>query len=200
MSTPTDAPDGGVDRLVATPGQTIGPFFGYALPFDDGDQLVPPSHPGAVRLRGTVYDGAGAPVPDALVEIWQADADGRAPQAEGSLRRDPFEFTGFGRTPVDPAGRFSFTTVVPGPTSPGRVPFVAVAVFARGLLDRLLTRAYLPVDAAARSALEADPFLASLPEDRRATLVATRDEHGFVFDLHLQGELETVFLDHERGA
>ena len=195
MSTPSASSPH--QHLVATPGQTIGPFFGCALPFVGGDLLVPASHPGAVRLRGTVLDGRGEPVPDALVEIWQAGADGSAPRAEGSLRRDPFEFTGFGRTPVDPAGRFSFTTVVPGPSAPGRAPFVAVTVFARGLLDRLLTRAYLPVDEAA---LASDPFLAGLPEDRRRTLVATRDEHGFVFDVRLQGEDETVFLTHGRSA
>lgn len=183
--------------LVATPGQTIGPFFGYALPVAGGEELVPASHPGAVRLRGTVYDGQGDPVPDALLEIWQADADGRAASAEGSLRRDPFEFTGFGRTPVDPGGRYTFTTVVPGPTRPGGAPFVAMTVFARGLLDRLLTRVYLPVDEAA---LAADPFLAGVPEDRRHTLVATRDAHGFVFDVRLQGPDETVFLHHGSPA
>ncbi|KQT94710.1 protocatechuate 3,4-dioxygenase subunit alpha [Marmoricola sp. Leaf446] len=183
--------------LVATPGQTIGPFFGYALPVAGGELLVPASHPGAVRLRGTVYDGHGDPVPDALLEIWQADAEGRASTAEGSLRRDPFEFTGFGRTPVDPAGRYTFTTVVPGATTPGRAPFVAMTVFARGLLDRLLTRVYLPLD---EDALAADPFLAGVPEDRRHTLVATRDEHGFVFDVRLQGEDETVFLGHGSPA
>lgn len=189
MSDRTPRPDH--DRLVATPGQTIGPFFGYALPVVGGEQLVPASHPGAVRLRGTVRDGHGDPVPDALVEIWQADARGAASASEGSLRRDPFEFTGFGRTPVDPAGRYTFTTLVPGPSRPGGAPFVALTVFARGLLDRLLTRVYLPVDDAA---LAADPFLASVPEDRRHTLVAARDEHGFVFDVRLQGEDETVFL------
>ncbi|SDS03152.1 protocatechuate 3,4-dioxygenase, alpha subunit [Nocardioides scoriae] len=182
------------ERLVPTPGQTVGPFFGYALPFEGGERLVPASHPGAVRLRGTVLDGAGDPVPDALLEIWQADEQGRAPRREGSWHRDPFEFTGFGRTPVDPAGRYAFTTVVPGAAEPGRAPFVAMTVFARGLLDRLLTRVYLPLD---EDVLAADPFLASLPEDRRRTLVAGRDEHGFVFDVHLQGEHETVFLDFE---
>jgi protocatechuate 3,4-dioxygenase alpha subunit len=184
-----------ITPLVATPGQTIGPFFGYALPVAGGEELVPASHAGAVRLRGTVRDGHGDPVPDALVEIWQADARGRAASAEGSLRRDAFAFTGFGRTPVDPAGRYAFTTVVPGPVAPGRAPFVAMTIFARGLLDRLLTRVYLPVD---QAALAADPFLAGVADDRRHTLVATRDEHGFVFDVRLQGEDETVFLTFPR--
>lgn len=180
--------------LPVTPGQTIGPFFGYALPYAGGEELVPPSHPGAVRLHGTVYDGAGDPVPDALVEIWQADADGCVPRAEGSLHRDGWTFTGFGRAAVDPAGRYSFTTVVPG-AAEGRAPFVAVTLFARGLLDGLFTRVYLPID---RDALGADPFLASLDDDRRATLVATSDDdgRGFTFDIRLQGEGETVFLEH----
>lgn len=183
--------------LTATPGQTIGPFFGYALPFDGDSELVPTSHPAAVRLHGRVLDGAGDPVPDALVEIWQADADGRVPRAAGSLRRDGWTFTGWGRAATDETGHYSFTTVAPGATAsgdgPGAAPYVAVAVFARGLLDRLLTRAYLPGPAA-----DDDPFLASLPDDRRGTLVMVPDEHGFVFDVRLQGEGETVFLAHRR--
>jgi protocatechuate 3,4-dioxygenase, alpha subunit len=84
-----------MSTLTATPGQTIGPFFGYALPFERGNELVPPGAPGAIRLHGVVTDGAGAPVPDALVEIWQADADGVVPTATGSLRRDGWTFTGW---------------------------------------------------------------------------------------------------------
>lgn len=177
--------------LAPTPGQTVGPFFGYALPFDRGDELVPAGHPRAVRLHGTVYDGAGEPVPDAIVELWQADPEGRIPQVEGSRARDGWTFTGFGRTPVDDTGHYSFTTLRPGPTAEGRAPFFAVTVFARGLLHRLLTRAYLPLDDAAAAG---DPVLVSVPEDRRHTLVAKPDEHGFVFDIRLQGEDETVFL------
>lgn len=178
--------------LAPTPGQTVGPFFGYALPFDGGAELVPPGHPRAVRLHGTVYDGAGAPVPDALLELWQADEQGSVPQAEGSRARDGWTFTGFGRAPADAIGHYSFSTLRPGATEPGRAPFFAVTVFARGLMHRLLTRAYLPLDDAAAAA---DPLLATLPDDRRATLVARPDEHGFVFDIRLQGPGETVFLD-----
>ncbi|MGW4031629.1 protocatechuate 3,4-dioxygenase subunit alpha [Streptomyces sp. NPDC004838] len=174
-----------------TPGQTVGPFFGYALPFDGGAELVPAGHPRAVRFHGTVYDGTGAPVPDALVELWQADEKGTVPRAEGSRARDGWTFTGFGRTPVDDTGHYSFSTLRPGATG-GRAPFFAVTVFARGLLDRLFTRAYLPLDGEAAAA---DPLLSTLSDERRATLVARPDEHGFVFDIRLQGPGETVFLD-----
>ncbi len=181
-----------MSQLPTTPGQTIGPFYGYALPYAGDAELVPGGHPDAVRLHGTVRDGAGEPVPDALIEIWQADPQGRVPQVAGSLRRDGWTFTGFGRAAVDAEGRYSFTTLRPGATEEGRAPFFAVTVFARGLLDRLLTRAYLPGD----PALASDPLLSSLPEDRRTTLLATEDEHGWVFDVRLQGDGETVFLDH----
>lgn len=179
------------DDLTPTPGQTVGPFFGYALPWPGGEDLVPAGHPGAIRLHGTVYDGAGDPVPDALVEIWQADEDGTIAHAEGSLVRDGQAFTGFGRAAVDEAGHYSFTTVAPGPVA-GRTPFIAMTVFARGLLNRLFTRVYLPVEDEV-----ADAFLDSLSEHRRSTLLARPDDDGFVFDIHLQGEHETVFLHHD---
>lgn len=178
-----------MSTLTATPGQTIGPFFGYALPFERDNELVPPGSPGAIRLHGTVFDGAGAPVPDALLEIWQADADGAVPSATGSLRRDGWTFTGWGRTSTDDEGRYSFTTVKPGVTQAGSAPFFAVTVFARGLLNRLFTRVYLP-----GQHLASEPLLASLPERRRDTLIAAADEHGLRFDIRLQGDDETVFL------
>jgi len=175
--------------LPATPGQTVGPFFGYALPFPNDNELVPPGTPGAVTLHGRVYDGAVDPVPDATLELWQADADGNVVQAQGSLRRDGSTFTGFGRASTDAEGRYTFTTVVPG------APFFALTVHARGLLNRLFTRAYLP-DAAE------DALLASVDGDRRSTLLTTQDEtgpvKGYVFDVHLQGERETVFLAYPR--
>jgi protocatechuate 3,4-dioxygenase beta subunit len=105
--------------LTPTPGQTVGPFFGYALPYPGDSELVPSGHRDAIRLHGTVYDGAGEPIPDALVEIWQADQHGGVPQAEGSLRRDGHSFTGFGRAAVDATGHSSFTTVQPGPAQEG---------------------------------------------------------------------------------
>ncbi len=178
-----------MSEFVETPGQTVGPFFHYALPYDEGPRLVPPGFPGAVRLSGTVYDGAGTPVPDALLEIRQADGSGRVPRVEGSLRRSGV-FTGWGRAATDAGGRYAFTTVEPGATREGAAPYFAVTVFARGLLDRLFTRVYVP-----GPATESDPLLTSLPKDRRRTLVATRDDAGnLVHDIHLQGEAETVFL------
>jgi protocatechuate 3,4-dioxygenase, alpha subunit len=178
-----------------TPGQTVGPFFGYALPYDGSDRLVPLGHPDAIRLHGTVYDGTGAPVPDALIEIWQPDSDGRVVSEPGSLRRDGYTFTGWGRAATDSAGTYSFTTVEPGPTEPGRAAFFAVTVFARGLLDRLFTRVYVPTDT---SVLDADPLLMTLDADRRATVVATPDAGGLHVDIRLQGEGETVFLSYDR--
>ena len=178
--------------LVPTPGQTVGPFYHYALPFDGGEHLVPAGSPGSVRLHGVVTDGHGDPVPDALLEIWQADARGRIARAAGSLRRDPGVFTGFGRTQTWRDGGYSFTTVEPGPTVHGAAPFIAMTVFARGLLNRLFTRVYVPEPTAA---LASDPLLASLDEGERATLVAARDDDGSLrFDVRLQGDRETVFL------
>ena len=169
--------------LRTTPGQTVGPFFHDALPYERGHELVPPATAGALRLHGVVYDGAGEPVPDALIEIRQADADGVVPEVEGSLHRDG-RFTGWGRAATDTAGAYSFITVEPGGT------FFAVVVFARGLLDRLFTRAYVP-----GRDLEADPLLARLPVEDRETLVAVREADGSLrFDVHLQGDRETVFL------
>lgn len=181
-------------RPVPTPGQTIGPFYGYALPYEGGENLVDRSHPGAVRLHGTVYDGHGTPVPDSMLEIWQPDENGEVVQEPGSLHRDGYTFTGFGRVAVDNVGHYDFTTVNPGPTAEGKAPFICLTVFARGLLNRLFTRIYLPEDTAA---LERDPLLASLSPEERATLVAQRDPDGSLrFDVHLQGERETVFLSY----
>jgi protocatechuate 3,4-dioxygenase, alpha subunit len=179
-----------VTDLAPTPGQTVGPFFGYALPFDRDNELVPLSHPSAVRLHGRVTDGLGVGVPDALLELWQAAPDGSVVQQDGSLRRDGWTFTGWGRASTDADGRYVFTTLRPGATEAGAASFFAVTVFARGLLNRLFTRAYLPDDA---EALAGDPLLSSLGE-RRGTLVCTADDHGYAFDVRLQGDDETVFL------
>ncbi|ORW85933.1 protocatechuate 3,4-dioxygenase subunit alpha [Mycobacterium sp. IEC1808] len=170
-------------EFACTPGQTVGPFLGLGLPYPGDSQLVGDGHPQAVRLHGTVYDGAGQAVPDALVELWQADGAGRIPRLAGSLRRDETSFTGWGRCATDAAGRYSFTTVTPGPAAPGRAPFFALAVFARGLLDRLFTRAYLPRGNAAVAGL------VCVPETGCA---------GYRFDIHLQGPDETVFLEYRR--
>jgi protocatechuate 3,4-dioxygenase alpha subunit len=163
-----------------TAGQTVGPFFHLALPFAGDRHLVPEGTSGALTLHGTVYDGAGDPVPDALLELWQTDAHGDVVQKAGSLKRDGSTFTGFGRAATDADGRYAFTTLEPA------APFFALTVFARGLLDRLFTRAYLPG--------ATDDLLARLAPERRETLRTERDETGLVFDVHLQGERETVFL------
>ena len=179
-------------KLTATPGQTVGPFYGYALPFTKDNELVHPGAKGAIRVQGTVRDGAGEVIPDALLEIWQADEDGNIAQKTGSLVRDGYTFTGWGRGAVDNVGNYTFTTVNPGPTEEGSAPFISVVVFARGLLNKLHTRMYLPDDEAA---LANDPLLSSLPEDRRRTLIATREaDGGLRWDIKLQGEDETVFL------
>lgn len=179
--------------LAPTPGQTVGPFFHYAMPFPGDAELVGPGHAGRIQLHGTVFDGAGNPVPDALIEIWHAGPDGEVPRVPGSLHRDGFTFTGWGRCATDRTGQYSFATVAPGRPEPGAPAFFSVCVFARGLLDRLLTRAYLP-DADGEPIH--DTLLNSVSAQRRSTLMATKSETGYRFDIHLQGEGETVFLDH----
>lgn len=159
-----------------TPPQTVGPFFSIGLPWDDGPEVVAPGSAGAITLRGTVLDGEGAPVPDALVETWQADP--------------PPPARGFGRCPTDADGRWAIVTRKPAAAG-GEAPHVAVAVFARGLLDRVPTRLYFGDEDEANAA---DPLLAGLDPERRATLVATPEEGGYRFDIHLQGDHETVFL------
>jgi len=182
--------------LLATPGQTVGPFFHYALPFPGDRELVPPGQAGSVRLHGNVYDGHGTGLPDALLEIRQADARGAVPRVEGSLRRAGAPFTGWGRSTTDPTGHYWFSTVEPGPTHRGAAPFIAVTVFARGLLDRLFTRVYLP---APPEVLAADPLLATLDSAARQAMVAIREVDGSLrFDVHLQGDRESVFLPFPR--
>jgi protocatechuate 3,4-dioxygenase, alpha subunit len=158
-----------------TPPQTVGPFFSIGLPWDDGPQVVEPGSEGAIALRGTVYDGEGAPVPDALVETWQAPGEG---------------CRGFGRCPTDPEGRWEIVTRKPSAEG-GEAPHVAVAVFARGLLDRVPTRLYFGDEAETNAA---DPLLSSLDPGRRATLIAAPEDGGYRFDIHLQGDRETAFF------
>lgn len=171
-----------------TPGQTVGPFFAYGLGFPRQHEVAFPHSPGAIVLAGTVYDGAGAPIPDALVEIFAADADGSVSRARGAFRRDDHTFTGFGRAFTNDEGHYEFWTREPG----GTAAFFAAIVFARGLPNKLHTRIYVPGDDAA---LAADPLLSSLDADERASLVATRTPDGHLHhDIRLQGEKETVFL------
>ncbi|MFF2076114.1 protocatechuate 3,4-dioxygenase subunit alpha [Kitasatospora sp. NPDC058162] len=182
--------------LPPTPAQTVGPFYGYALPFPGGGDIAPAGHPDTVTVHGHVYDGAGAPIPDALLEIWQPAPDGSRTGVPGSLRRDPVtgghlgrngvDFTGFGRVATDADGHWAVRTL-----PPGGVPYLSVCVFARGLLHHLFTRIYLP-----GADLAADPLLDSLDPGRRETLLATATgPRTYRFDLRLQGPEETVFLD-----
>jgi protocatechuate 3,4-dioxygenase alpha subunit len=159
--------------LPATPSQTVGPFFSFGLCERPRADLVTDG----TRVVGRVFDGAGEPVPDAMVEIWQADADGRY--------RGDF---GWGRCGTDAEGRFAFRTVKPGPVE-GQAPHLVVLVFARGLLKPVLTRMYFPDEDNAD-----DATLASVPAEDRATLVARARDDGLEFDVHLQGDRQTVFF------
>ena len=198
MTDPTDNRSASVSKgrrgeapLEPTAGQTIGPFFAFGLQYPKMHEVAFPHSPGAIVLGGTLIDGAGAPIPDACIEIWGADSDGSVSRARGSRRRDDHTFTGFGRAFTTDEGRFEFWTRNPGSVE-GKAPFFAVVVFARGLPDKLHTRIYLPED---EKALAADALLASLDDDERATLVATRTPEGHLsHDIRLQGEKETVFL------
>jgi protocatechuate 3,4-dioxygenase alpha subunit len=179
-----------------TPSQTVGPFYGYALPFPDGPEIAPKGHPDTITVHGRVYDGAGMPVPDALLEVWGPAPDGSRTGAPGSLRRnqvtggyagrDGLTFTGFGRIATDADGQWYVRTL-----PPGGVPYLSVCVFARGLPHHLFTRVYLPGEAP-----DADPLLASLDAGRRETLLASEEApRTYRFDIRLQGPKETVFLD-----
>jgi protocatechuate 3,4-dioxygenase alpha subunit len=181
----------------ATPNQTVGPFFHIGLAWLDRRDVAGPGAAGErVRLDGRVLDGDGRPVADALVEVWQADADGRYAHPED--RRGAASFRGFGRTATDALGAFHFTTVKPGrvPAAGGglQAPHLAVAVFMRGLLRHLVTRVYFPGEASNAE----DPVLSLVEPARRGTLVARAvdgDPTRLAWDVVLQGEAETVFFD-----
>ena len=187
-------------KLEPTPSQTVGPFFGYALPFPGGADVAPAGHPDAITVHGYVLDGDGRPIPDAILDFWQAAPDGSRAGSPGSLRvdtssgellgRDGVRFTGFGRVGTDGDGHWALHTLPPA----AEAPYLAVCVFARGLLHHLFTRIYLP-DA------PEDALLSSLTPDRRGTLRARAESSAagpaYRFDIRLQGEVseETVFLD-----
>ncbi len=191
-------------RLGITPSQTVGPFLAIGLPWPDGSFVVPLGTPGAITITGTVLDVAGDPVTDALVESWQADPDGRFahpddPRGPASARPDGF--SGFGRCATDARGQYRFVTLRPGPLpGPGRqteAPHLNVSVFARGLLDRVVTRIYFPDEPEAN---DGDPVLAAVGDPRRrATLIAAAVPDGapgeLRFDIRLRGANETVFFD-----
>jgi protocatechuate 3,4-dioxygenase, alpha subunit len=181
-----------------TPSQTVGPFFHGGLAFPGGETLCSDATAGPrIRVTGVVRDGAGAAVPDAVIEVWQANAAGRYRHPD-DRREVPLDeaFDGFGRIPTDDAGRFAFTTVKPGcvPAADGgmQAPHLVVGVLARGLLTPLFTRVYFGDEAATAT----DPILAVVPADRRATLIASRTADAeYRYDIVLQGAGETVFFD-----
>jgi protocatechuate 3,4-dioxygenase alpha subunit len=162
--------------LQPTASQTVGPYLSLGLAWEDGPYAAAE---GAIRIAGCVLDGAGDPVPDALVETWQASPE----PSEG--------FRGFARCPTDDAGQWFVVTLPPGELD-GQAPHLDVSVFARGLLNRVVTRIYFADQAAANAG---DPVLATVPADRRDTLLAERTHDGYRFDIRLQGPEETVFFD-----
>jgi protocatechuate 3,4-dioxygenase alpha subunit len=189
-------------KLKQTPSQTVGPFFSKALIREGWNDLAARGAAGhTVVIAGRVLDGDNAPVPDALLEIWQANAAGRYdhPDDVRNIPLDPY-FSGFGRTGTDTQGRFRFRTIKPGPV-PGaggspQAPHLNVSVFARGLLKRLVTRIYFPDEPLNAQ----DPVLNSLPDAaRRKTLIARsgggESDPILHFDVVLQGDNETVFFD-----
>jgi protocatechuate 3,4-dioxygenase alpha subunit len=191
-----------------TPSQTAGPFFAYGLTsngaYDWNDafssNLVTPDASGErIRVEGRVFDGDGAPVPDAMLEIWQADAQGRFSDPQDRRALPNSTFKGFGRCGTDANGDYAFDTIRPGPVPDpdGRpqAPHLLLAIFARGMLLHLFTRIYFDGEAANA----ADPVLALVPTERRGTLIAPRQSRSgnavYRFDIRLQGDDETVFFD-----
>jgi protocatechuate 3,4-dioxygenase alpha subunit len=175
-----------------TSSQTVGPFFHDCLFRDSWNELVDQETEGRIRIEGQVYDGDGEPVPDAMVEIWQADASGRYGEGDSS-------FIGFGRSATDAEGRYWFETIKPGRVDGAQSPHIDVQVFARGLLDQLPTRIYFDDEPGNNG----DPVLGGLDEAQRSTLVAratTKEGRAvYVFDIVLQGDGETAFFDGAGG-
>ena len=197
-----------------TPSQTVGPFLSIGLPWPDGPYVVDENDADAIVIEGVVTDGNGAPVPDALVETWQADPDGYFnhpddPREKATVSPGPFDgglrsaapadgppFRGFGRCPTEPDGSYRIVTRKPGPVPAAdgtpQAPHVDVSVFARGLLNRVVTRIYFGDEEGANAL---DPVLSSVPSGRRGTLVAGPvGDRRYRFDVRLQGADETVFF------
>ena len=199
-----------------TPSQTVGPFFAYGLApkgrshWDPngsyswketvGDNLVTPDATSQkIRIEGSIVDGDGVPINDAMIEIWQADAQGRYAHARGEQPRPNAKFSGFGRSATDKQGVYRFDTVKPGavagPDGKPQAPHIVVCIFSRGMLRQIYTRLYF-TDEAANSV---DPILALVPEDRHGTLIAHKETREglpvYRFDIRVQGDNETVFFD-----
>ncbi len=177
----------------STPFQTVGPFLHFGLSFDGSNHLKGKGT--CIVIEGTVTDGAGAAVPDAMIETWQADAGGRYRHPEDTRGPADADFDGFGRVATNAGGRFSLETIKPGPVpGPGnrlQAPHLVAGVFARGLLTRLVTRIYFDDETTNNQ----DPILELVPGARVGTLVAKRIGDGrYRFDIALQGKDETVFF------
>lgn len=182
--------------LRTTPSATVGPYLAIGLTWEDGPFVVAPDTPGAIWLRGSVRDGNGDPVPDAMVETWQADPEGRFDHPDDPRGASSFPgFRGFGRSSTIEGGEYAICTLKPGQVPDGegglQAPHIDVSVFARGILDRVVTRIYFADEAEANAE---DAVLRSLPDDARSTLVAPPTDDGYRLDIHLQGDRETVFF------
>ena len=182
-----------------TPSQTLGPYFAYGLtPEQYGYDFTSIAKPDMmsedttgtmIHLVGTVFDGAGKPVSDAMIEIWQSDAKGHYPSRE----RNNSAFTGFGRSGTNAYGVYEFRTIKPGAANASNAPAINVTVMMRGMLLHTFTRIYFPDETIANAH---DQILALVPAERRATLIASIDApHRYRFDIHMQGDHETVFFD-----
>lgn len=188
-------------QLKQTPSQTAGPFFHYALTAEQSgyhfkgiatEAMADASVPGtAIRFEGTLFDGKGEPMSDALVEVWQADAMGRYAHP-ADARSSNAGFKGFGRCATDANGHFAFATVKPGAIGDGQAPHLTLILFTRGGQNHLYTRVYFADEAAANAR---DPVLSSVPDDRRGTLIAKPTGGGYDITIRVQGDGETVFFD-----
>jgi len=177
------------ERQPPTPSQTTGPYFGIALTPDGANELVARGTPGSLLVWGTLRDSAGDPVREGMLEIWQADREGRYPESDSG-------FTGFGRCHADDDGRFEFRTVkpggVPGPDGTMQAPHLNVAVYGAGLLKPVRTRVYFSDEEDANAA---DPVLSGVDQTRRRLLIAGVEGDQVRFDIKLQGDDETPFFD-----
>jgi protocatechuate 3,4-dioxygenase alpha subunit len=204
---------------IITPSQTVGPFFAYGLTPNNrcewrpeqgkdvydwkdtvGTNLVTPDASGErIRIEGQIFDGDGQPINDAMIEIWQADSQGRYAHPRDNRALPNTQFKGFGRSATDKDGVYAFDTVkpgpVPGPDGQQQAPHIVVCIFSRGMLRQIYTRLYFSDEAANG----ADPILAMVPEERRGTLIAHKQAGAktsvYRFDIRVQGENETVFFD-----
>jgi protocatechuate 3,4-dioxygenase alpha subunit len=178
-----------------TPSQTVGPFLHLVLADPAAAEVVAVGAPGAVVIGGRVLDGAGDPVPDAVVETWQAGPEGEADEVVQHPAASPFAPSWFGRCPTDADGRWTVRTAKPGRLATyadqTQAPYVWVSVFARGLLDRVVTRLYFADEPDANAT---DPVLTNVPLERRARLIAAVAPDGYRLDIVLQGDDETPFF------